>query len=86
MIKIDYDTWNRLNKKISELSTEETNATFDQFKSGEAVDQLDEDEIRLLNLGIFLGYAESLKDLGLLVEAEMTGSLYINPKYVEPME
>lgn len=87
MIRMNYDTWQYLNTRISELFSENIIESIESLiENDDIINNLTKQEVGFFNVGNFLGYRQCLEDLGLLVEAEHTHSLYINPKCVEPME
>lgn len=83
-MKIDFDTWNKLNIKISKINVNNNNP-FEEYKE-EDIDNFSKEQSKLVNLGILVGYLDILQTLGLVVQAKESGDFYIDPKCVEPMK
>ena len=83
-MKIDFDTWNELNTKISKINVNNNNP-FEEYKE-EDIDNFSKEQSKLVNLGILVGYLDILQTLGLVVQARESGDFYIDPKCVEPMK
>lgn len=84
MLKIDFDTWNKLNAKISKINVNDNNP-FQEYTE-EDIDNFSEEQNKLVALGTLVGYLDILQTLGLVVQAKESGDFYIDPKCVEPMD
>lgn len=82
-MKLDYETWEALNTKISKLNQE--NDFLDAI-SEEDIDNMSDEQRNYVQLGILTGYLDILGALGLIVRARASGDFYIDPKCVNPMD
>lgn len=83
MLKIDFNVWNELNTKISKINVNNNNP-FEEYTE-EDIDNFNEEQNKLINFGILIGYLDILQTLGLIVQAKESGDFYIDPKCVKPM-
>lgn len=81
-MKLDYDTWEKLNIKISKLNGENE---FLNRISEEDIEKMSEEQSDYVRLGVLTGYLDILNSLGLVVRARASGDFYIDPKCVNPM-